>query len=686
MENKSLKLNLLTFEFPKENLKLYFSKTPAEYSRKVHHTLFPRNIEDHFPGITTQPDGFLFTSFSYPEEGFVPVDIEIVPGNYPLLKLSYHKWLKYYFRKIKKLLIKSSFIDDPQVWIHLPDVSTEIYDIYEKYSLKIQFCQVSEYPELIISYDGESKILKKSVTEIIEQFGSEELNWIYHNNSLQRYASMVEYGFSQFNEARPVLNLQLAKAAGFEIVIPRASNPYPKHLGKIQEFIRKYLWLEEFKKTIPLHSNKLFQVPPALCTRTSPGSNQLVFNNRQTSQNPYAGLKDFGPFQPPQWAKIQLLYIVHNDDTEIANSLHMVLLKGLKNYPGLSTFVKVNAYTNKESGIKFSNRSHPLPEVAEALTKREFKPDVRYIAIYITPYGKYEPSPAHNRIYFQMKELLLSHNITMQAIEAEKIKTIQSAFQYSLTNIALAMLAKLGGIPWRLGVQRKKELIIGVGAFRHSDTRTQYLGSAFSFDNNGSFNRFEHFLKHETRLLAGSIANAVRQFGTVNKDIDRLIIHFYKTMSQKELQPIEDALHNLGLSIPVFIVSINKTESHDLTGFDTDYEGLMPLSGSSVNIGRNRYLLFNNSRYNNSLVKITDGYPFPVKMAINCTHQELLDDSRVIGELIEQVYQFSRLYYKSVRQQGLPVTIKYPEILASMVPRFKHESIPQFGLDNLWFL
>ena len=45
---------------------------------------------------------------------------------------------------------------------------------------------------------------------------------------------------------------------------------------------------------------------------------------------------------------------------------------------------------------------------------------------------------------------------------------------------------------------------------------------------------------------------------------ERLIIHFFKDMSQKEIKPILNKLHNLGLNIPVFIITINKTESSDI--------------------------------------------------------------------------------------------------------------------------
>ena len=380
------------------------------------------------------------------------------------------------------------------------------------------------------------------------------------------------------------------------------------------------------------------------------------------------------------------MYIVHEEDTKLANDFHTSLKKGENNYKGLASFARVDALANKKLTICFQNRDYPVSEAEARLRDMPLDPEVRYIAIYLTPWGKDEQHPQRRMAYPHMKELMLKYNITLQCVEVEKLKNRNGYFHYSLTNMAVAMLAKLDGVPWLLNTPAKNELIIGVGAFRHYETNLQYLGSAFSFDNTGNFNGFKYFLKHETKLLAGSIAHAVRQFATHNKHIKRLIIHFYKAMSENELVPIEDALHNLGLDIPVFIVSINKTESKDMVAFDLGYADLLPLSGTYINIGRNRYLLFNNTRYNDLPQKVTDGFPFPVKLAIDCTHKELLAETSITGELIEQVYQFSRLYYKSVRQQGLPITIKYPEILARIAPNFRDEGMPAAGEDSLWFL
>ena len=161
-------------------------------------------------------------------------------------------------------------------------------------------------------------------------------------------------------------------------------------------------------------------------------------------------------------------------------------------------------------------------------------------------------------------------------------------------------------------------------------------------------------------------------------------IHFYKKISRKDLEPIYKVLHNYNWNIPVIVISINKTLSRDYVAFDMSSDNLMPQSGSIIPIGRSQYLLFNNTRYSKN-EKVSD-YPFPIKLTFSASDEELLGDKLMIKELIDQVYQFSRMYWKSVRQQNLPVTIKYPEMVAEIYPFFKNDNLPPFGQKNLWFL
>lgn len=189
-------------------------------------------------------------------------------------------------------------------------------------------------------------------------------------------------------------------------------------------------------------------------------------------------------------------------------------------------------------------------------------------------------------------------------------------------------------------------------------------------------------------MLAGSIQFAVEQFIAKNQKAKRVIIHFYKEISdKKELKPILDMLESIGaIDIPVIVVTINKTESKELMGFDMNSLGKMPMSGTYVKVGFNKFLLFNNTRYSEESTLKPRDYHFPIKVTIKSTEDELVQDMFVVKELIDQVYQFSRMYWKSISQQSLPVTIKYPEMVAQIYPHFLNDKLPYFGKESLWFL
>ena len=306
------------------------------------------------------------------------------------------------------------------------------------------------------------------------------------------------------------------------------------------------------------------------------------------------------------------------------------------------------------------------------------------MGIYLTPHPKETTDKVIHNLYYKIKFELLKYDITSQVIETSTV--ISSGFNYSLPNIAIAILAKLDGVPWRLHRAIYNELIVGVGAFKSKSFASRYIASAFCFSNDGRFKGFLCYSAHSTIKLAGSIREAVENFIEQNNQVDRLVIHFYKKMSRRDIEPIVQVLRNLGLDIPVIVISIFKTESRDIVVFDKQCAELIPNSGTYVNIGRNQFLLCNNTRYGNTMPGKMEGYPFPVKLNLYSTDEKILEDSSLVNDLIDQVYQFSRMYWKSVTQQNLPVTVKYPEMVAEIYPHFESNNIPDFGKNNLWFL
>lgn len=721
---ESLTLNTLTFPFPREPKTFWFSLDGKHnYAlTKLNHILFPVEIKTIFPNIT--PADTIYTSFCRKTEGFIPLQINFETENFNLLKRWYNSEIRHYF-VTRGYIVEPTFIKDNQVWLpNTMEKAPKGCSLYDRYTIKVNFNHFTNTPELVLSYDRKAKIYNKSVDRFLETHEgatADLFNKVLHIEYIQsgkgekiekcritKYHKLSRSGKQiDYQNVFPIIGSKLNtflnpgdSESGSTPNFTR-TNRYIQYWDKINNFCNQHLNNSSFREIIPL-ANNFTKARPTQIGKTTPQSKQLVFGKNHTDVIPQRGINN-GPFSQPPYNNIQMFFIAPESHKQHTINLSRYFLRGYKElFKGLKQYTNVPiAFTPKGFSILFSDTADPLPEIEEALENRILNPGVKYIAIYLTPIGKYVQDKQQREIYYKVKEKLLNRNITSQCIETSKmIKVLEedakpdkygrtkNNFAYTLQNMAIAINAKLGGIPWRINSPIQKELIVGVGAFKHISTNTTYIGSAFSFDNTGTFNSFEYFYKDQLRELAGAIENAIINYADINDKPGRLIIHFYKEMGEREIKPIEKTLYNLGLDIPVFVVTINKTESEDYVVFDCASKDLMPYSGTHINLGNNTYLLCNNTRYEGNKVNPMDGYPFPVKLKIHCPSDHTLQsDNHTIQQLINQVYQFSRIYWKSVKQQNLPVTIKYPEMVAQIAPHFTGGDIPaNIGKNNLWFL
>lgn len=685
---QNLLFNILSFDWYKDKKTVYFGLSEAPRTKRIFKTAFPEQLKELFPEIKAGSVDFVYTSFGYPQEGFTPVEIDLKTSNHDFAKYYYRDTLRYYFRTKKKQIVRLGFIDEVEVWVPSKKFSTKEIKVYQKFALRIQIQPGSKSPSLLLSYEGKSKVLQIPVPEILKKVPPRAISKVYYDGNIHKYDDLLEMADVEFDKAFPVLSIELIKALDYSFDIPPKDNKYKRYFDNITTFYNHFLNKPEFKKLIPLSGNGFIKVPAAYIGQIKPESSNLSFENNKPGKNPKKDFYRLKPAEPSPYKNIHVIFVYHKDDEAKKDELKHYLQNGLRHFKGLYGYAGILNHIEDDASMVFTDKYNPLPELEAKFTSYKYDTvNVKYLAIYLTPFTKEETARQEERIYVQVKEYLLNREIVCQSIEPKNVGGEETNFVFSLTNMAVAILAKLGGVPWRLHTIEKKELIVGVGAFRNPKDGVRYLSSAFSFDNTGRFNSFDYFMKDEITELAGSISAKVREFAMINGVPNRLIIHFYKKLSEEELQPIEKALQEMQFPrpIPVFIVSINKTESTDIVAFDMDFPELMPVSGTYISIGNKKYILFNNARTVEGFNKY-DGYHFPVKLAIDCNKKELLNDVNTIHVLINQVYQFSRMYWKSLSQQNLPVTIKYPEMIAEIAPYFSGPGIPLYGKDKLWFL
>lgn len=699
MENKnieqSLKLNILSFPHRKETVtcSLYKKKRSDDFV-ELRLSEAPYALSQELYESNEKIE-VLYTDFCEHENADYIIDVDL-SESVRFAKHYYSHLIREYF-KSKYDIISPNFIRDIEVWTPVEQKSTEEFNTFRVFVIKVQIAKVSDSPELVLYHQGLSRILKNSVADLHEINQDTYIRVVY-NNEIHKYESLPEKAKYELNNVFPIVNKDLERIYEISSGLDPFRNIYTELYCYLTDFIKTNLDNSEFKGLLGIASFDFIETPEEAIHHTRRDSNyiQLGLDNKVKVFTPKEHLKEYGPCKLPKNTNVKFILIFHKDDNEYANKLYMYMNKIYKKPNGktmtdlygtsLYDYIRIKFDLDKDHSIIFEDAENPYKEIYDFIDKEDIDTNKNpYVAIYLSPYNKDEADPEKKMIYYRVKEKLLKHSITSQVIYKEHIfDTKFKSFYYA--NIASAILAKVGGIPWRLDATERNELVVGVGAFYSKEFETQFIGSAFSFSNNGEFNEFDCTSETEPRLLAGKIKVYIQDYVKKYNKLERLVIHFYKEMSYDDIKPIKAMLFDLGLDdLPVFIININKTLSKDYVAFDTKSEDLLPYSGTIINYAPNRYLLFNNTRYINADEYPVESYYAPLKLHFQCTHKEKLNDVVLIKDMIDQIYQFSRMYWKSVKQQNMPVTVKYPEMVARMFPYFEN-GISPFGRKSLWFL
>lgn len=747
---EGLFLNTLTFSYPKEPVVFYFSvndDAERKSTRLKSNVLIPKEVKRsplYDKCFTSKGKLSLYTSFDLPTEGFeaIPIDFND-PENEYLVKRYYNRRLEKYFYYYDDdvVITRSGITNDLQVWVLSQEKQAPVcyqqttfpVKKMDRFTLRVKYDCFNQTPYLLVANDRPALLLNTSLKKLFTHAPDDPFNGQigitpdlinkvmtreertneqgkkYFVRKIDRYAYLQAHNrFCPLDTTRPIMGAALKRFFGLDRrEEPRTTeSKYVKYRAKIEEFRKRFLNTKDIEKIFPELAYHFTSVNPMQVGQTDNAKRMLVFGRGSSghihkSVRPQMGINQ-GPHIKCPHTDVRLIFIFPESNREEARELLKVMKQGgyqnqsksLTHYIGSPV-----SFAEPPFYISFSNEVNPVPEIKEALRRdcyRNRDRQSKYVGIYLSPIHKYASEQQAKECYYKIKELFLKLDIPTQCIDREKMNAVQAKdrttnranFTYTLQNMGVAICAKLGGSPWLLDETTQKELIIGIGAFR-SDNE-QYIGAAFSFDNTGVFNSYCYFQKSELNELVGAIKMAILRYASVNSRPERIIIHYYKKLSRKrEFRPIEDMLHELKLDVPVYVVTINKTESEDIVVFDQSFDGLMPFSGIWVNLGPSkeghRYLLCNNTRYENAKFNAMDGFPFPIKLTIACPNRHDEIETPVIQQLIDQVYQFSRIYWKSVKQQGLPVTIKYPEMIAEIMPHFTDKTV--YTENNcLWFL
>jgi hypothetical protein len=585
--------------------------------------------------------------------------------------------LKQYFDG-NNLTSRKTFIDSIQIWDYISTGNR--VKTYDRFSLKQLGTSQLFKLELLISYDGKSLVSDKPLSE--QNYRSPIIKYIQGTNIYDNKRTP----FSNKSETYPILSISLRKEIGIPFEGYATKNTYLEYYKKISSFYDRYLKGQTLANNITFYSEAFEEVDDSKIMRTNKVSNYLKFNgNNDFSIS--SGLKKYGPYKVPDTNNLRFVFIYKNNvvHRKAANQLYLALKHGLENnFPGLKDYVKVKFELALDNKIVLET-NEPEKELVEKLGHYKKQDGMKYFAIYLTDHKRFDDLENNESEYYLVKYALLKKEILSQFIYYKNIES--KNFKYHLPNIAVAILAKLGGIPWKLDTVSSNKMVIGFGVKRIDDNT--YLGNTLSFKDDGEFYKFESYQRINIQTIGDALRDSINKVINQEKFIpDQLIIHYYKTLSDDEALEIEKVLKEIQLNIPFIVLTINDTKSKEYLFFDVASKDIMPVSGTIIEIkNKTEYLLANNERHSETQQYSIRKYPFPLKIKVNKPTNTLYDVFD-IKELLDQVYSFSRIYWKSINPISLPVTIAYSKIVADLAAHFPDHRLPELDIahSNLWFL
>lgn len=670
----NLIINSVDIELFNQKVRIYISENKSRFSIKKKLAI----IEDKINYSLNKQVEVVYLSLNNISDSYIEVDF--TPSDY-FFKLILELSLKeYLFNSIDFSIVDKNFIGGVDVYVKSKKQNLQSITEFLKFSINFLNKKSNNTYEIQIVYDSKVLILNTSITKAnlktpVFKVFSDRCFYKYDsdlNNTDKFFPVLSKENLSELNISDNDLNI----------------NSYKLYFDNINWFYNNYLSKKNINNLCKFSSENFNSLAASDISKVSKVENNLEFANGFKDVNIFNGIRKHGPFDSNIKKHAKFIFIYDPSIPKFkdaANALYNSLKKGLgTSFPGLEQFIKIPFDIDINNSFKITN-SNILADIKSEI-KKHFIPDnqFQYFAFIISPFSKTD-NDKYPESYYAIKHLLLQNNILSQFIYYNNIS--KSNFNYHLPNIAVAVLAKLGGMPWKLDTLSSDTIILGFNVFKKRDTDS-FIGNTVVFNSNGVFLKFYNHKGNTpddiVKAFQESISGLINHINNVG--ISKIVIHYYKTMKKADSEKIESTLNKLDISLPFIVLTINDSKSRDYVVFDTDFSGVMPISGTIAKIKSDTYLLSNNTRYNVNSMQQIKKYPFPIKIKFNPFGSYDSFFSRTT--LIEQVYAFSRVYWKSINQISNPVTLEYSSIISEMIKYFPDNSIPETDLthNNPWFL
>jgi hypothetical protein len=259
---------------------------------------------------------------------------------------------------------------------------------------------------------------------------------------------------------------------------------YLDRYGKLESFLSLYY---QRIKDLCLHDGSSVRIERKLSSVPAfrLGGRKYVFACGREHSNQFFGLRDASPLQPAN-PTTRIVFLFQPADRSKSQELFRALRGDTySTFPGMSSMFGVHWSRDNVSGIEVpSFKPNDLEAACKYLISES---DQHVVPVAVVPMSKHS-SDEESRAYFAAKHTFLRYRLCSQFVDRKRLED-RNALKWSISNIGLALFAKMGGTPWRVRASTEGCLIVGVGqAHRISNGKVlKYLAYSVLTDSSGAY-------------------------------------------------------------------------------------------------------------------------------------------------------------------------------------------------------
>lgn len=515
----------------------------------------------------------------------------------------------------------------------------------------------------------------------------DEVVWLrpYALRTTGEFGFLTDFAFYAKENGQPgkrTLELSLSQKAG------RPNRDfYADRYEKLRSFVRTF---GERLQRLPLQDGSQVEIrfSPRRLQASTLNERVYVLRDEVEVESPFQGLRQNEPLKPAA-PNARLVFLFREDDRLRSQELFRALRGDLfATFPGMTPLFRCRFDKLNTSGLPVAGFTHSdLLGVATDLKSRFGAEPV--IVIAIVPFSKHK-SPEDTASYFAAKHALLQEGLASQFVDKARFEN-RDSLKWAISNIGLAVFAKMGGYPWKVKPTTTRGLIIGIGQAHRmvNDEIRRYFAYCVLTDSSGLYERVcvlasspsqDEYLKSLKVNLKDILISHKDQF-------DSFVVHATFRIRRSELEAIKALLSEItaGEGKNKEFAALKLNDRNDFFGYSLAANSKVPFESTVLRLSPYDYLLwFDGLNQRNPTVARSPERPVHVRVLFPTT--PVPDDT--LNRYLQDAVNIAGANWRGFNGKSMPISVYYAKLIADYYGHFQELGLDDIKLEEItpWFL